>query len=113
PGCSSVGFGEAQELGPFLVTKGKKKNLNLRLSTGNFTSAFVPDRRVPVTSMRYTLNKLALNITQDWSPWYNHKQIGGWTMRDLTFVTIRGAGHQVPTFAPKRSEFVRLSLSFL
>ncbi|KAI3941612.1 hypothetical protein MKX01_018202 [Papaver californicum] len=38
------------------------------------------DGRVPVTSTRYTLNKLALNITQDWSPWYNHKQIDGWTI---------------------------------
>ncbi|RZC71418.1 hypothetical protein C5167_034625 [Papaver somniferum] len=35
------------------------------------------DGRVPVTSTRYTLNKLGLNITQDSSPWHNHKQIGG------------------------------------
>ncbi|KAI3846218.1 hypothetical protein MKW92_031860 [Papaver armeniacum] len=63
------------------------------------------DGRVPVTSTRYTLNKLALNITLHWSPWYNQKQIGGWTIvyEGLTFVTVRGAGHQVPTFAPKRS----------
>lgn len=32
-------------------------------------------------------------------------QVGGWTINyeGLTFLTVRGAGHQVPTFAPKRS----------
>ncbi|KAF6153275.1 hypothetical protein GIB67_003465 [Kingdonia uniflora] len=61
--------------------------------------------RVPVTSTRYSLKKLGLNITEDWSPWYNHREVGGWTTiyEGLTFVTVRGAGHQVPTFAPKRS----------
>ncbi|KAF8407431.1 hypothetical protein HHK36_006564 [Tetracentron sinense] len=63
------------------------------------------DGRVPVTSTRYTLNKLGLNITEDWTPWYNHKEVGGWTIAydGLTFVTVRGAGHQVPTFVPDRS----------
>ncbi|KAJ0096021.1 hypothetical protein Patl1_16369 [Pistacia atlantica] len=63
------------------------------------------DGRVPVTSTRYTLSKLALNITKDWTPWYNHREVGGWSIRyeGLIFVTVRGAGHQVPTFAPKRS----------
>ncbi|KAJ8505232.1 hypothetical protein OPV22_006118 [Ensete ventricosum] len=63
------------------------------------------DARVPVTSTRYTLNKLRLSITEDWSPWYSHKQVGGWTIiyEGLTFVTVRVAGHQVPTFAPLQS----------
>lgn len=32
-------------------------------------------------------------------------QVGGWTIvyDGLTYVTIRGAGHQVPTFAPKQA----------
>nr|XP_034897808.1 serine carboxypeptidase-like 34 [Populus alba] len=53
------------------------------------------DGRVPVTSTRYTLNKLGLNITEDWTPWYNHREVG--------FITVRGAGHQVPSYAPKRA----------
>ncbi|KAJ4849420.1 hypothetical protein Tsubulata_007257 [Turnera subulata] len=63
------------------------------------------DGRVPVTSTRYTLNKLGLKIIEDWTPWYNHREVGGWTItyEGLTFVTIRGAGHQVPTHAPKRA----------
>ncbi|KAF6160837.1 hypothetical protein GIB67_036038, partial [Kingdonia uniflora] len=35
------------------------------------------DGRVPVTSTRYSLKKLGLNITEDWSPWYNHREVGG------------------------------------
>ncbi|KAJ0967054.1 hypothetical protein J5N97_023971 [Dioscorea zingiberensis] len=63
------------------------------------------DGRIPVTATRYTLRKLGLNIKKDWKPWYNNKQVGGWTIQyeGLTFVTIRGAGHQVPTFAPKQA----------
>ncbi|KAI4328624.1 hypothetical protein L6164_020960 [Bauhinia variegata] len=63
------------------------------------------DGRIPVTATRYTLRKLGLNIVNDWTPWYTSKEVGGWTIehKGLTFVTIRGAGHQVPTFAPKQA----------
>ncbi|KAI8538550.1 hypothetical protein RHMOL_Rhmol09G0112400 [Rhododendron molle] len=64
------------------------------------------DGRIPVTATRLTLRKLGLNITEDWSPWYTrHQQVGGWTVKydGLTFVTIRGAGHQVPTFKPRQA----------
>ncbi|PSR90978.1 Serine carboxypeptidase-like [Actinidia chinensis var. chinensis] len=64
------------------------------------------DGRIPVTATRYTLKKLGLNTTEEWSPWYtNNRQVGGWTIiyDGLMFVTIRGAGHQVPTFKPRQS----------
>ncbi|KAJ4849421.1 Serine carboxypeptidase-like 34 [Turnera subulata] len=63
------------------------------------------DGRIPVTATRYTLNKLGLNVTQDWSPWYSKDQVAGWTIEydGLTFVTVRGAGHQVPTFKPRKA----------
>ncbi|THU74745.1 hypothetical protein C4D60_Mb04t36650 [Musa balbisiana] len=63
------------------------------------------DGRIPVTSTRYTLHKLALKTTREWTPWYDRKQVGGWTIifDGLTFVTVRGAGHQVPTFAPRQA----------
>ncbi|KAG2398051.1 Serine carboxypeptidase-like 34 [Vigna angularis] len=61
------------------------------------------DGSVPVTGTRYSLQKLGLRIVEDWTPWYTSKQVGGWrTIYDgLTFVTIRGAGHQVPTYTPE------------
>ncbi|XP_020686571.1 serine carboxypeptidase-like 34 [Dendrobium catenatum] len=64
------------------------------------------DGRIPVTATRLTLHKLGLNTTQEWKPWYNRQQVGGWTIiyDGLTFVTVRGAGHQVPTFAPRQAQ---------
>ncbi|XP_070055923.1 serine carboxypeptidase-like 34 [Nicotiana tomentosiformis] len=64
------------------------------------------DGRIPVTATRLTLRKLGLKINEDWTPWYtNNKQVGGWTVGydGLSFVTVRGAGHQVPTFKPKQA----------
>ncbi|KAL9241351.1 hypothetical protein vseg_015473 [Gypsophila vaccaria] len=63
------------------------------------------DGRIPVTSTRLTLKKLGLKTVQAWTPWYSRQQVGGWTIEyeGLKFVTIRGAGHQVPTFKPKEA----------
>ncbi|XP_026397797.1 serine carboxypeptidase-like 34 [Papaver somniferum] len=63
------------------------------------------DGRIPVTSTRLSLNKLGLKIKEEWTPWYTHKEVGGWTIiyDGLTFVTIRGAGDQVPTFKPRQA----------
>ncbi|CAI0416320.1 unnamed protein product [Linum tenue] len=64
------------------------------------------DGRIPVTSTRYALTKLGVNITQDWTPWYNQEEVGGWTISyagGLTMATVRGAGHAVPVLAPDRA----------
>ncbi|KAK1390249.1 Carboxypeptidase [Heracleum sosnowskyi] len=68
------------------------------------------DGRIPVTATRLTLKKLGLETVKDWTPWYSNQQVGGWTIEyeGLMFVTVRGAGHQVPTFKPKEGlELVR------
>ncbi|GER55335.1 serine carboxypeptidase-like protein [Striga asiatica] len=64
------------------------------------------DGRVPVTATRYSLRKLGLRVKHDWTAWYtNNQQVGGWTVEydGLTFVSVRGAGHQVPTFKPREA----------
>ncbi|KVI05276.1 Peptidase S10, serine carboxypeptidase [Cynara cardunculus var. scolymus] len=63
------------------------------------------DGRIPVTATRLSLTKLGLKIVEEWSPWYSNHQVGGWTIayEGLMFVTVRGAGHQVPTFKPKEA----------
>ncbi|CAA0839048.1 Serine carboxypeptidase-like 34 [Striga hermonthica] len=64
------------------------------------------DGRVPVTGTRYSLRKLGLRVKQDWTPWYTYNhQVGGWRVEydGLTFVSVRGAGHQVPTFKPRQA----------
>ncbi|CAK9168863.1 unnamed protein product [Ilex paraguariensis] len=63
------------------------------------------DSVVPVTATRFSLSHLNLTIKTRWYPWYSGDQVGGWTeiYDGLTFATIRGAGHEVPLFQPKRA----------
>ncbi|XP_075644389.1 serine carboxypeptidase-like 40 [Castanea sativa] len=65
------------------------------------------DGRVPVTSTKYSINKMQLPIKTAWHPWFLTKdQVGGYTQvyeGDLTFATVREAGHQVPSYQPARA----------
>ncbi|KAL9367805.1 hypothetical protein Peur_039004 [Populus x canadensis] len=64
------------------------------------------DARVPVTSTQYSINKMKLQVKTEWHPWYLKGEVGGYTQvyrGDLAFATVRGAGHQVPTYQPLRA----------
>ncbi|KAL5543625.1 hypothetical protein UlMin_007409 [Ulmus minor] len=64
------------------------------------------DGRVPITSTIYSINKLKLPVKTSWHPWYLNAEVGGYTQvykGDLTLATIRGAGHQVPSYQPSRA----------
>ncbi|KAM3714376.1 hypothetical protein ACB098_01G329500 [Castanea mollissima] len=63
------------------------------------------DAVVPVTATRFSLNHLNLTVKTRWYPWYAGDQVGGWTevYNGLTFASVRGAGHEVPLFQPKRA----------
>ncbi|XAR66726.1 Carboxypeptidase D [Bertholletia excelsa] len=71
------------------------------------------DAVIPVTSTRYSINALNLPSVSPWRAWYDDGQVGGWTQEyeGLTFVTIRGAGHEVPLHRPKQA--LTLLKSFL
>ncbi|KAK6944345.1 Peptidase S10, serine carboxypeptidase [Dillenia turbinata] len=71
------------------------------------------DSVVPVTATRFSLNHLNLTVKTRWYPWYSGGQVGGRTevYNGLTFATVRGAGHEVPLFQPKRA--LTLFQSFL
>ncbi|RDX89398.1 Serine carboxypeptidase II-3, partial [Mucuna pruriens] len=71
------------------------------------------DARVPVTSSRYAINTLKLPIQVPWRPWYSGNEVGGYVVKykGLTFVTVRGAGHLVPSWQPARA--LTLILSFV
>ncbi|KAH9613490.1 hypothetical protein KSS87_017859 [Heliosperma pusillum] len=61
------------------------------------------DSVIPVTSTRYTIDALKLPTVKNWHAWYDEGQVGGWTQeyKGLTFVVVRGAGHEVPLHRPK------------
>ncbi|KAL2491643.1 Serine carboxypeptidase-like 40 [Abeliophyllum distichum] len=64
------------------------------------------DGRVPVTSTKYSINKMKLAVTTKWHPWFLSGEVGGYTQvyeGNLTFATVRGAGHQVPSYQPVRA----------
>ncbi|XP_028085792.1 serine carboxypeptidase-like 40 isoform X2 [Camellia sinensis] len=64
------------------------------------------DGRVPVTSTKYSINKMKLHLKTPWHPWYLNGEVGGYTevyKGDLTFATVRGAGHLVPSYQPARA----------
>ncbi|XXG51833.1 hypothetical protein AAC387_Pa03g0314 [Persea americana] len=63
------------------------------------------DSVVPVTATRFSISRLNLPVKTRWYPWYSGDQVGGWTevYQGLTFATVRGAGHEVPLFQPRRA----------
>ncbi|XP_071911056.1 serine carboxypeptidase 1-like [Coffea arabica] len=66
-----------------------------------------------VTTTRYALNKLGLSVKTPWYAWYTQDEVGGYAVEyeNLTFVTVRGAGHLVPSYQPARA--LTLFASFL
>ncbi|XP_078434913.1 serine carboxypeptidase-like 27 [Wolffia australiana] len=63
------------------------------------------DSVVPVTATRYSIDALKLPSLVDWYPWYNKGKVRGWSQvyKGLTFVTITGAGHEVPLHRPEEA----------
>ncbi|XP_061365110.1 serine carboxypeptidase II-2 [Gastrolobium bilobum] len=61
------------------------------------------DTVIPATSTRYSIDALKLSPLSPWHAWYDDGEVGGWTQEydGLTFVVIRGAGHEVPLHKPK------------
>ncbi|KAG9131132.1 hypothetical protein Leryth_027066 [Lithospermum erythrorhizon] len=68
------------------------------------------DSVLPLTGTRVLIDKLAkelgLNTTVPYSCWFEGKQVAGWNQvygNILSFVTVRGASHEVPYSQPERS----------
>ncbi|KAL9994014.1 putative carboxypeptidase D [Helianthus debilis subsp. tardiflorus] len=64
------------------------------------------DARVPVTSTKYSINLMNLPVKTKWHPWLYQGEIGGFEEvyeGDLTFITVFGAGHMVPSSKPKNA----------
>uniref|UniRef100_J3N884 carboxypeptidase D n=1 Tax=Oryza brachyantha TaxID=4533 RepID=J3N884_ORYBR len=63
------------------------------------------DARVPFTGTHAWIRFLNLSIIDSWRPWYVDGQVAGFTSsyasNNLTFATVKGAGHTSPEYKPK------------
>ncbi|CAN6203340.1 unnamed protein product [Urochloa humidicola] len=65
------------------------------------------DAVVPLSSTRRSLDALGLAVKTSWYPMVP-TEVGGWSMEydGLTYVTVRGAGHEVPLHRPAQALFM-------
>ncbi|KAG7025629.1 Serine carboxypeptidase-like 40, partial [Cucurbita argyrosperma subsp. argyrosperma] len=64
------------------------------------------DGRVPITSTKYSIDSMNLHVNISWYPWFIANEVGGYAEvyeGDLTLATVRGAGHEVPSYQPRRA----------
>ncbi|ONK60786.1 uncharacterized protein A4U43_C08F22590 [Asparagus officinalis] len=84
-----------------------ERNLRLWIYSGD------TDARVSITSTNYFIDKLNISVNTSWYPWYAKGEIAGYAIgyQNLTFASVRGGGHFVPSFQPDRA--LTLFSSFL
>ena len=64
------------------------------------------DSVVAVTTTRLAINTMNLKTTTPFRPWYSSPgEVGGYVImyEGLVFATVRGAGHEVPSYQPGRA----------
>nr|XP_051217573.1 serine carboxypeptidase-like 7 isoform X2 [Lolium perenne] len=62
------------------------------------------DSGVSFVGTQAWIRSLNLSITDDWRPWYVDGQVAGFTRSfssNLTYATVKGAGHTTPEYKPK------------
>ncbi|XP_024318843.1 serine carboxypeptidase-like 40 isoform X2 [Brachypodium distachyon] len=63
------------------------------------------DAVCPLAATRFTIQDLGLPITTAWRPWTAKEEVGGYVQQyagGFTFLSVRGAGHMVPSSQPER-----------
>uniref|UniRef100_A0A804I997 Carboxypeptidase n=1 Tax=Musa acuminata subsp. malaccensis TaxID=214687 RepID=A0A804I997_MUSAM len=97
--CSSMVWTDTTVSMLAMIKKLSTRGLRVWLYSGDI------DAVVPVTSTKASLNMLDLPIRRAWLPWYIDHEVGGYVVeyKGITFVTVRGAGHEVPSYQPERS----------
>ncbi|XP_027334977.1 serine carboxypeptidase-like 20 [Abrus precatorius] len=75
------------------------------------------DMCVPFTGSQAWTRSVGYKIVDEWRPWMSNNQVAGFTQgydKNLTFLTIKGAGHTVPEYKPREAlDFYKRFLSGL
>ncbi|XP_058743459.1 serine carboxypeptidase-like 20 [Vicia villosa] len=75
------------------------------------------DMCVPYTGTHAWTRSMGYKIVDEWRPWLVNGQVAGYTQgydNNLTFLTIKGAGHTVPEYKPQEAlEFYKRFLAGL
>ncbi|XP_004510209.1 serine carboxypeptidase-like 20 [Cicer arietinum] len=64
------------------------------------------DMCVPFTGSQAWTRSIGYKIVDEWRPWLSNGQVVGYTQgydNNLTFLTIKGAGHTVPEYKPQEA----------
>ncbi|XP_021851854.1 serine carboxypeptidase-like 20 [Spinacia oleracea] len=64
------------------------------------------DLCVPYTGTQAWTSSLGYQVLDEWRPWMSNNQIAGYVQaydHNLTFITIKGAGHTVPEYKPREA----------
>ncbi|CAI9786819.1 unnamed protein product [Fraxinus pennsylvanica] len=78
-----------------------KKGYNVLIYNGDH------DMLAPYMGPLKWIRSLNMTVDDDWRPWHVNGQIAGYTLKykknafNLTFVTVKGAGHTAPEYKPK------------
>ncbi|XP_048574914.1 serine carboxypeptidase 1-like [Triticum urartu] len=107
-GCANLNWTD----GPMSMLPTMKWLIESKLPIWIFSGDF--DSVCPLPATRYSIQDMALSVTTPWRPWTAKEEVGGYVQQyagGFTFLSVRGAGHMVPSFQPERA-LVMLS-SFL
>ncbi|KAL3689254.1 hypothetical protein R1sor_015563 [Riccia sorocarpa] len=82
-----------------IFTELSQKNLKMWIYNGDTDSV------CPTTTAELAIRALNFTVQIPWYPWNHSSQVGGFTevYKELTYTTVRGAGHFVPYSQPGRS----------
>ncbi|KAJ3674050.1 hypothetical protein LUZ60_006042 [Juncus effusus] len=66
------------------------------------------DRNITFVGTQNWIRSLNFSIVDDWRPWYVGGQVAGFTRKysNLTYATVKGAGHTAPEYKPKQCLFM-------
>ncbi|KAK3415163.1 hypothetical protein EUGRSUZ_H00717 [Eucalyptus grandis] len=64
------------------------------------------DMCIPFTGSQAWTRSMGYKIVDEWRPWMSNEQVAGYIQgydHNLTFLTIKGAGHTVPEYKPREA----------